>query len=464
MECIRTSNPSRLRLRHRSLALVTLCLAVLIAQVDTAVVNLAVRPIGEAFSSGIGALQWVVDGYNLVYAVMLLTGGLLADLKGRRLIFMAGAAIFTAASLLCAFSPTIGVLIAARAVAGLGAALLMPSSLAILRVMWPDSAERGRALGIWAACNGVAMAIGPTLGGILLHGFGWPSIFFVVVPIGLAALVLAGLVIPESADPQGRHFDGGAQAFGAVALGGFAFAAIAMREMPPIALAAALLAMLSLFSFITIERRHGHRAMVPLDIFRNEIFRGTVTATTGMTFGMYGTLFLLPLFWQEAGRLSPTMAGLALMPMAAVFVLVSPFSGFLGRRLGTRMMTGGGVAIIGCGLLSIAAGAHHVSILPAEIGLGLTGLGMGMATGPLMGEAVGAVVAARAGTASALINVARMVGATVGVAVLGSLYAVLGGGAGGLAGAMTVGGVVQIFAAATAWRAAALRKPAGRQT
>ena len=135
MERIRTSNPSRLRLRHRSLALVILCLAVLIAQVDTAVVNLAVHPIGEAFSSGIGALQWVVDGYNLVYAVMLLTGGLLADLKGRRLIFMAGAAVFTAASLLCAFSPTIGVLIAARAVAGLGAALLIPSSLAILRVM-----------------------------------------------------------------------------------------------------------------------------------------------------------------------------------------------------------------------------------------------------------------------------------------------------------------------------------------
>ncbi|PRH85061.1 MFS transporter [Labrys okinawensis] len=439
---------------RRGLALLTLCLAVLIAQVDTAVVNLAVRPIGEAFSASIGALQWVVDGYNLVYAVMLLTGGLLADLRGRRLIFMAGAAIFTAASLLCAFSPTIEVLIAARALAGLGAALLTPSSLAILRVTWTDQAERERALGIWAACNGVAMAIGPTLGGILLHVFGWPSIFLVVVPIGLVALALAGLVIPESADPQGRHFDAGGQLVGAAALGGLAFAAIEMRERPSIALGASFLAVLSLVFFVTIEGRYHHRALVPLDIFQNATFRGAITATAGMTFGMYGTLFLLPLFWQEAGRLSPTMAGLALMPMAALFVAVSPFSGFLGRRLGMRTMTGGGVAVIGCGLLAIAASAHHVSILPAEIGLALTGLGMGMATGPLMGEAVGAVASARAGTASALINVARMVGATVGVAVLGSLYAVLGGGSAGLAAAMVVGGSVQIVAATITWCAA----------
>lgn len=458
MEYIHALKRPGSRAHHRSLALATLCLAVLIAQVDTAVVNLAVRPIGEAFSAGIGALQWVVDGYNLVYAVMLLSGGLLADLKGRRLVFMAGAAIFTAASLVCAFSPTIGVLIAARAIAGLGAALLMPSSLAILRVMWPDPVERGRALGIWAACNGLAMAIGPTLGGLLLHAFGWPSIFLVVVPIGLAALILAGRFIPEFADPHGRDFDAGAQGLGAAALGGLAFAAIEMREAPRIALGAVLLAVISLVLFIAVERRRGRSALVPLDIFENRVFRGAVVATAGMTFGMYGALFLLPLFWQEAGQLSPTMAGLALMPMAAVFVLVSPFSGFLGRRLGMPAMTGGGVVIIGCGLLSIAAGSHHPSILPAEIGVALTGLGMGMATGPLMGQAVGAVASARAGTASALINVARMVGATVGVAILGSLYAGLGGGPAGLAGAMTMGGLVQISAAAIAWRAAAFAK------
>jgi MFS family permease len=133
---------------YRSLTLLTLCLAVLVAQVDTAVVNLAVRPIGDYFSAGVGALQWVVDSYNLVYAVLLLTGGLLADLKGRRLVFMIGATIFTVASLVCAVAPSIAVLIAARAVAGIGAAFLIPASLAIIRVVWRDPAERGRALGI----------------------------------------------------------------------------------------------------------------------------------------------------------------------------------------------------------------------------------------------------------------------------------------------------------------------------
>lgn len=152
------SLPASTHGKHRGLALVTLCLAVLVAQVDMAVVNLGTRPIGEYFSASVIALQWVVDSYNLVYAVLLLTGGLLADLYGRRRIFMTGAAVFTGATLLCAVSTSVWMLVAGRALAGLGAALLMPASLAIIRVVWQDSAERGRALGIWAACNGLAMA------------------------------------------------------------------------------------------------------------------------------------------------------------------------------------------------------------------------------------------------------------------------------------------------------------------
>src|SRR5690349_20740854 len=191
----------------KRLALLTLCFAVLVAQVDMAVVNLATRPIGAYFHAGVGALQWVLDAYNLVYAVLLLTGGLLADLYGRRRIFMIGVAIFTAASLLCAAAPSIGVLIAGRALAGLGAALSVPASLAIIRVVWRDDAERGHALGISAGCNGLAMAIGPTVGGLLIGSLGWRSIFLVVVPFGLAALALARPSIPESSDPQDRSFD-----------------------------------------------------------------------------------------------------------------------------------------------------------------------------------------------------------------------------------------------------------------
>ncbi|KUZ44867.1 MFS transporter [Burkholderia territorii] len=436
--------------RQRSVTLLTLCLAVLVAQVDTAVVNLATRAFGAYFHAGVGALQWVVDSYNLTYAVLLLTGGLLADLHGRRRIFMAGTAVFTIASLICALAPSVSVLIGARALAGVGAALLLPASLAIVRVVWRDPVERGRALGIWAGCNGVAMAIGPTVGGVLIRHFGWRSIFFVVVPLSVAAMLLAIPAVPESSDPRGRHFDAGAQVAGALALGTLAYAAIVFREAPVASAVASGIAIASFIAFVAIERRHGEAALVPLDIFRISAFRGAIAATTGMTFGMYGVLFLLPLTWQSIGRLDSTGAGLALLPMALVFVVVSPCSGPLSERVGTRATTAGGVAVIASGLAAIGAFAASPGLLGAEIGLALTGLGMGIATGPLMTVAVGAVEAARSGTASALVNVARMAGATLGIAVLGTLFAAAHGGTAGLRTAMFAGAAVQLAGAAGA--------------
>lgn len=434
-------------------ALLTLCLAVLVAQIDTAVVNLGTHRIGSYFHAGVGALQWVVDAYNLTYAVLLLTGGLLADLVGRRKIFVIGAAIFTGASLVAAFSPSIGMLIGARAVAGIGAALLIPASLAITRVLWRDSRERGRALGIWAGCNGVALAIGPTLGGVLIQRFDWRSIFLVVVPVSLAAVVLAPLTLPESADPHGRSFDTRGQILGAVGLGAVAFAAIEAHTTVWPALVACAVALSCIAAFILTEKGIGPAALVPLELFASKPFTAASVATIAMTFGMYGVIFLLPLTWQSVRGLGATMAGIALIPMALVFVIVSPFSGKLTEKLGIRFMTAGGVAIIGGGLLLIGMTAGQASLVFAEIGLALTGVGMGLATGPLMGEAVGAVPAARSGTASALINVARMVGATVGVAALGAVYAAFRGGPEGLRFAMIIGAVGQLAGAAYAWLA-----------
>jgi EmrB/QacA subfamily drug resistance transporter len=439
--------------RRAGLALLTLCLAVLIAQVDTAVVNLAVRPIGAYFRAGVGAMQWVVDSYNLVYAVLLLTGGLLADLYGRRFIFMAGAITFTLASLVCAFAPSVAVLIGGRAIAGLGAAFIIPASLAIIRVVWQEPSARGRALGIWAACNGVAFAIGPTLGGLLIHHFGWPSVFLLVVPLGIATFILAPLAIPESRDPANRRFDAPAQMLGMVALGSLAFAAIESHQSWRLALVALAPAVIALILFVRVERLGGPTALVPLDIFRIREFRGAAVATAGMTFGMYGTIFLVPLTWQSTGRMDPVEAGLALMPMALVFVLVSPFSGTMVRKFGARATTSGGVFVISLGLLLIGTSAGWPGILLPEIGLALTGLGMGLATGPLMGIAVGAVAASRSGTASSLINVARMAGATIGVAGLGSAFAFAGDGETGLRAAMLFGGAVQLACAAFAWSA-----------
>ncbi len=449
---VRTPKNDPRRDRHW-LTLTALCLAVLIAQVDTSVVNLAVRPIGSYFQADIAALQWVVDAYNLIYAVLLLTGGLFADLYGRRLAFMVGASIFTAASLLCAVAPGIAVLIGGRALAGLGAALLLPASLAIIRVAWPDAGERGRVLGIWASCNGLAFVIGPSIGGLMIDNLGWRSIFILVVPLGVAALALAAVAVTETCDPNERRFDAAGQLLGAVALGSLAFAAIEVEEAPFFALAAFAIAVLALLLFVDLERPAGKQALVPLDMFHAPAFSGAVAATAGMTFGMYGAIFLLPLSWQSGGMLAPAESGLALVPMALIFVIVSPLSGALVDKLGARLMISGGVAIIGCGLLVLAATAGLTSIAGAEVGLGLTGLGMGFATGPLFGVAVANVSTARSGTAGAVINVARMAGATTGVAVLGAVFAIAHGGPAGLRVAMLCGGLVQLTSAGIAWKA-----------
>jgi EmrB/QacA subfamily drug resistance transporter len=439
--------------QRRGLILLTLCLGVLVAQIDTSVVNLALHPIGDGLQVGIAPLQWVVDGYNLAYALFLLTGGLLADLFGRRRIFIGGVLIFCCGCLICGLSPNAGVLIFGRVVAGLGAALLLPASLAVVRVIWTDVRKRGHALGIWAGCNGLAFAIGPTIGGLLIHSFGWRSVFLVVLPFGASAVILAWRHVPESRDPSGRHGDRLGQLLAAGALGGLALAAIECREQPllcggvlPAAIAAAIL-------FVLVERRHGSAALVPLELFRKPAFSGAVAATAAMTFGMYGLLFLLPLSWQGSGAppLSALAVGIALMPMSLLFVGVSQISGKLVERYGARIAIAGGTALIGIGLMVVALTTAGRPIWLAQAGLLLAGLGMGINTGPLMGVAVAAVPASRSGTASSLINVARMVGATLGVAMLGTLYAILGAGAGGLSAALAAGSLVQLAGAALAW-------------
>jgi EmrB/QacA subfamily drug resistance transporter len=439
--------------QRRGLILLTLCLGVLIAQVDTSVVNLALRPIGDGLEVGIAPLQWVVDGYNLAYALFLLTGGLLADLYGRCRIFVAGVLVFSAGCLVCGLSSNAPMLIFGRVVAGLGAAMLQPASLAILRVVWTDIRERGHALGIWASCNGLAFVIGPTIGGLLIKGFGWRSVFLVVLPLGIGAVVLALRCVPESSDPSGRHGDPLGQILAAIALGGLALASIEAHERPLVCAVALPVAIMAGALFVVAERLHGEGALVPSGLFRKPAFTGAIAATAAMTFGMYGLLFLVPLSWQgpDTAPLSAVTAGLALMPMALVFVGVSRNSGTLAERFGARIVTAGGTAAVGIGLMVVALTTSGRPIWLAEIGMVLAGIGMGINTGPLMGVGVAAVEAARSGTASSLINVARMAGATMGVAMLGALYALLGGGPTGFTVALAIGGLVQLTGAAVAW-------------
>jgi MFS transporter, DHA2 family, methylenomycin A resistance protein len=265
--------------------LVTMCLAVLLAQVDTSVVNLAMHAVGTDLHASVNSLQWVLDSYNLAYAVLLLTGGLLCDLYGRRLLYLLGAAVFTGGSVLCAAVPDVSLLIAGRAIAGAGAALLLPASLAIIRAEWHDEAERNHALGVWAACNGLAFVIGPTLGGALVQGFGWRSVFLIAVPLGLAAIALAMRTIPESSDPGGRWFDAVGQVWGAVAVGGLAVSGIDASRDPLIAGVALTVAAVAMLLFVHVERLRGDAAMVPLSLFRTRRFDGALVATAALWLG-----------------------------------------------------------------------------------------------------------------------------------------------------------------------------------
>ena len=427
----------------RRVILFILCLAVLIAQVDTSVVNLAVHAIGVGLHVPLPALQWVVDGYNLSYAALLMTGGTLADLLGRRRVLQAGAAVFVLGSLLAGLAPNVAVLIAGRVLAGIGAALLLPASLALIRVIWADPHERAHAVGVWAGTNGAALAIGPTLGGRLIQTAGWRSVFLLIVPIGLAVLLWAPRAIPESRDAQGRRVDLPGQLSGGLFLVALAVAAIAHRLLWP----AAGVALLAALLFVRAERRAGPGAMIPLPLLGNARLTAVNGVAAAMTFGMYGVLFLLPLSWLRGDVLNATGAGLALLPMSLAFVALSHRSGPWSTRFGARRLMAGGMALIGAGIAVLAFSHAGQRLGLAEVGLFLTGVGMALNTGPVLAAAVATVEPARAGTASAMVNTARMVGATLGVGVLGSVFASASRMATGFGLAMAAGAAV-VFAGA----------------
>jgi MFS transporter, DHA2 family, methylenomycin A resistance protein len=412
-----------------ALILFTTSLGVLIAQLDSSVVNLAVKHIGNDLGAGVSQLQWVLDAYNLAYATLLLTGGTLGDLYGRRRVFMCGVVLITLGSIVCGLAPNGATLIAGRTITGLGAALELPTSLAILTVAYSDPKERGRAIGIWASCNGLALGIGPTVGGFLVDSAGWRSIFLLIVPVCALALVLAWRAVPESADPKGRRLDLPGQILAIVCLGALAFTVIEAPHwgLTSIAvLASAAVSLVAGIAFVRIES--GQRGvLVPLDIFGNRAFSASLLVAGCMTFGMYAMLFLTPLYLQSVRGASAFVAGLQLLPLSLVFIVISQYSGRLADKFGARAVMAAGMALMGAGLLILCAVSKDTSLALIESAMLVIGAGLGLNTGPVVAVAVANVQAARSGMASGLVNTTRMVGATLGIAVLGGIFAAYAG-------------------------------------
>ena len=441
---------------NTTMVLITTSLGVLIAQIDTSVVNLALKHVGADLGAGVSALQWVVDAYNLAYASLLLTAGTLADLYGRRRIFAIGIALFTLGSLVCGLAPDTATLVGGRAIAGIGAALEVPTSLAILTIAFPDTKERNWALGLWASCNGLAFIIGPTLGGVLVDVAGWRSVFLLIIPLAIIGLALSFTSISESKDPAGRRLDLPGQGLAVVALGGLSLAVIEGPRWGWLSdLSLGSFAMSAVAAVWFIRRQAGAEgALVPLPLFKNRVFSASLVVAGCMTFGMYAMLFLVPLYLQSARGDSALVAGLALLPLSVAFVLVSQLSGTITNKIGPRVPMTAGMALMGMGLVLLALIPLSNSLVLVEAALLIIGCGLGLNTGPVNSVAVGNVPKARAGTASGLVNAARMAGATLGVAVLGALFAVFSGGpsgmVGGLPAAFLGGAAAELFGAAVA--------------
>jgi EmrB/QacA subfamily drug resistance transporter len=394
------------------------------AMIATTVVNLGLHAIQGDLHVSLNVLQWVLDIYNLVYAGFILTGGVLGDLFGRRRVFSIGIALFTLGSLICALAPNATMLICGRGVAGLGAALQLPGALSILTVTFQEPSERAHAIAIWGGFNGLAMAVGPSVGGLLVDYFGWRSIFYLVVPFGAVALVLAFTSVSESASPEGRRLDLSGQALSILALGLLAFAFIQAPLLgwsSPLILGCVLGSAVSLAALLKVESVTPG-ALISLGIFRNRAFSVAIANAAMMTFGFYTLLFIFPLYLQEIRGNSAVVAGLKLLPLSLTFFLVSLIAGRLLPRIGTRALIAAGLGLFGAGLLALTFVSDKSSFVAMAPALVAIGLGNGLAFGAIMTVAVSNVDDARSGMSSGLVNVARMVGATLGVAIPGSIF------------------------------------------
>ena len=403
--------------------------AFIIVQLDVTIVNVALPQIGHELGAGVTDLQWVVDAYTLGFAVFLLSAGALGDKFGSRRTFMTGFALFTAASLACAMAPTAMILNISRAVQGIGAALLVPSSLAILNASYADDkAMLAKAIAWWTAAGGMSIAAGPVLGGLLMSVAGWRSIFWVNIPICIAGFWLTSRVVPAAAgrDPH-RSLDIRGQLLAIVTLTGFIGAVIeyeALGRQHWLVSGGMLMAAVAAGMFIWVEA-HSKSPMLPLGLFRSAPFSGAVLFGVLMNFSYYGVIFVLSFYLQKVRGFSVLHAGLVFLPLTGTFILSNIVSGWMQAHIGVRtpMILGGLIGASGYALLGwigISSDATFLQMLP---GLALIPAGMGLAVPAMTTSILSGVERRQAGTASAVLNTARQVGGAVGVAVFGALVA-----------------------------------------
>ena len=413
---------------HPRLVLLTTILASSLSFIDGSVLNVALPAIGRSFSAGAEEVQWVVNAFLLPLSALLLLGGAAGDLYGRRRMLIGGIALFALASLLCALAPGLPLFLAGRALQGIGAALLLPSSLAILGDAFSGE-RRGRAVGTWAASGAMAAAGAPLLGGWMVGSLGWEAIFLINLPIAAAAVVLALRYVPESGRADRPPPDWAGAVLATLALGALTWGLAdwsAAGSASSATIAALAAGCLLLLLFLFVEKRRREAAMVPLALFASAEFVG-LTLLTFLLYGAFGAVMvLLPFTLIEAEGYSPVAAGAALLPLPLLIAAASPVMGRIAARVGPRLPLTAGPLVVAAGFalgLRLGGGTYWTAVLPMVV---LLSLGMALAVAPLTTAVLASVDARHTGTASGLNSAVARTGGLVATALLGAVLALKG--------------------------------------
>jgi EmrB/QacA subfamily drug resistance transporter len=411
--------------RRRLLVLTVCCSSLFIVGLDATIVNIALPSVQRDLHAPLSGLQWTVDAYTLVVASFLILAGSTGDRVGRRRTFQVGLATFTLGSLLCSLAPSLGWLVAFRAIQAIGGSMLNPVALSIIANTFTDDRERARALGIWGAVFGLSMALGPVVGGVLVATVGWRGIFWVNIPVGIVAIVATALAVPESRAPHARRVDPVGQVLIIVTLASLTYAII---EGPRHGWSSAII--LGLFAVsaaagaaLVIYERRREEPLLDLRFFRSAPFTGAVVIAITAFSALAGFLFLNTLYLQDARHLSALHAGLYTLPMAAMTVLLAPLSGRITGQRGPRipLLVAGVMTTAGALMMSGVTATSPVAWL--MLAYVMLGIGNGMVNPPISNTAVSGMPRSQAGVAAAVASTSRQVGGSLGVALTGSAVA-----------------------------------------
>lgn len=409
--------------RRRMLVLAICCMSLLIVSIDNTILNVALPSMQRDLHASTSGLQWAIDAYTLVLAALLMLSGSTADRIGRKRVFMTGLVVFTLGSLLCSLAPDLSSLVVFRMMQAVGGSMLNPVAMSIITNTFTDPRERARAIGVWGAVVGISMAAGPLVGGVLVESVGWRSIFWVNLPVGLAALLLTLRFVPESRAPKGRRPDPLGQLMVIVLFGSLTYAIIEAPEAGlTTVLPFAVLALAALVGLLLYEPRRAE-PLIELRFFRSAPFSGATVIAISAFAALGGFLFLSTLYLQNVRGLSALEAGLWMLPMAVPTFLCAPLSGRLVGSRGPRLpllIAGGALTVSGALFAAFEAETSDVTLF---VGYVLFGVGFGFVNAPITNTAVSGMPRAQAGVAAAVASTSRQLGQTLGVAVVGAVLA-----------------------------------------